>query len=287
MAARSIVVLAALSLFFSPGTVPGQSPGVSESRIPSTGAAENDGPKITIKKLSFTGQTGLSPEEEADIVAAVRDKAGEHDPKWLEEFEARLLDAWQERGYFKAKVQAQAREVSAISTEKSFAVTAHVESGRRYFLGEIRFLAGTQFSHQELRSMFPIQAGDLLNTHGIHAGLNALRSAYGERGFIDFSPVPTTTTDELHGRISIEIELEEGRQFRISETRILGLDRASASSLLENSGLEPGNIFNPRLLEDFSQQHPLAEIERRIDVATKTIKLQIDFSQPNQARPPE
>src|SRR5262249_7610646 len=69
-------------------------------------------PKITIQSIKFEGQTGLTLLEQAEIVEAVADKVGNYDPNWVEEFQERLGDAWQQRGYFKAEIKAMSHLVS-------------------------------------------------------------------------------------------------------------------------------------------------------------------------------
>lgn len=237
-------------------------------------------PKLRIEKLVFQGQTGLTPIEQADIAESVKDKAGNDEPKWIEEFENRLLDAWRERGYFKAQITARTREISSTPEEKAFIVTAQVESGRRYYLGEIRFRNGTQFSSSEMRSLFPLQTDDLFDTNRIRDGLAALRKAYGARGFADFTPVPHTVDDEAHGRIAVEIDLYEGKQFHISETKVLGLDPVSAKALLQSSGLEPGSILNPESIERFQAAHPAGKVLICINDREAAATLYADFREP-------
>ena len=235
--------------------------------------------KIRVGELILTGQTGLTPVEQEAIVASVKDKAVDDAPQWLQRLEERIQDAWQQRGYFKAEIKAQTRLVSERPSEKTFAVMAHVESGRLYRLGDINFVGGTQFTPEQLRPLFPIDSGGIFNTHQIQEGLKGLRTAYAARGFINFSSVPSVSYDELHGLVSLAVELDEGRQFRISETHVFGLDAASAKALLLNSGLEPGDVANPEMTDRFEKQHP-SEIERFIDDAKATVCIQIKFSNP-------
>jgi outer membrane protein assembly factor BamA len=280
---KTIVISALVLAFVSmwPNTAAGQCEAAAQPRPKTATLTRSPAPpKLRIEKLIFQGQTGLTPIEQADLAESVKDKAGNDESKWVEEFENRLLDAWRERGYFKAQITAKAREISSTPEEKAFVVMAQVESGRRYYLGEIRFLHGTQFSSSEMRSLFPLQTDDLFNTSRIRDGLAALRKAYGAKGFVDFTFVPDTVDDEAHGRIAVEIDLFEGKQFHISEIKVLGLDPVSAKALLQNSGLEPGNILNPESIERFQAAHPAGEILRCIDDRNAAVTLYVDFREP-------
>jgi outer membrane protein assembly factor BamA len=232
---------------------------------------------LKIKEIVFLGETGLTPVEQAEIVDSVRGKVGNYEPKWVDSFELQLSAEWQQRGYFKATVKAKAQEVGSTPEERTFVVTAQVESGRRYFFGDLSFLRGTQFSTAQMRSMFSLQTNELFNTERIGEGLDALRKAYGSRGFIDFVAVPNVLYDEVHGQISVEVDLQEGKQYRISEIKAIGIDPDSAKTLLHASGLESGNIFSARLLEDFYNQHQAVKVERCVDWRAGKIVLLITF----------
>ena len=45
-----------------------------------------------------------------------------------------------------------------------------------------------------LRNLFPLKDGSILDRMAIAKGLENLRSAYGELGYINFTPVPSTMT---------------------------------------------------------------------------------------------
>jgi outer membrane protein assembly factor BamA len=278
---KVLATLIIASIWISPNALSGQCPVVAKLDSQTIETSKSPiSPSIKIKKIVFEGQTGLSSIELADIAEKTKDKVGNYEPKWLEEFEGQLVVAWHMQGYFKAEVTAKARETSSTSTEKAFVVIAQVESGRRYYLGEISFLNGTQFSSTEMRSMFPLQTDELFNTHRIHDGLEALK-AYGSRGFVDFTPVPKTAYDEVHGRISVEIDLNEGKQFRISETKALGIDPVSAKTLLQNSGLEPGNVLDSAAIERFQSAHAAKEILTCLNDAKASVTLYVDFREPH------
>ena len=53
-----------------------------------------------------------------------------------------------------------------------------------------------------------------------------------------------------HQLISVAVELEEGTQFRVGSVEGLGLDREISDRALKMK-LKPGDVFNPRFLEDF------------------------------------
>jgi len=152
--------------------------------------------QIKIVDLRFDGATQV-PLTEQNVIAAKIMALDTLEPKdWIDEIKARVSDAWQHRGFFKVEVEAEGRELGSDGDTKDVSLTLHVDEGRQYRLGVIRFLHGTQFAADQLRPLIPISEGDVFDTHKISDGLTVLRKAYDEIGFINFTVVPDTTIDE-------------------------------------------------------------------------------------------
>ena len=57
------------------------------------------------------------------------------------------------------------------------------------------------FSVDELRGQFPIADGDIVHVDKIRKGLEDLRRLYVSQGFIDFTPVSNTETDDASATV--------------------------------------------------------------------------------------
>jgi hypothetical protein len=160
---------------------------------------EDDTPhrKVIIESIQFDRPIHL-PE---DVVAQIVAEANQHDlntdrPGWVEELaEIGLRGAWQDRGYFKVMVAAEAHSLGSDSVEERFLVTAHVDEGLQYHLGDLQFVDGTGIPEAELRGVFPLRGGELFNVSLVRKGIEALTKLYGSRGYIDFTTVPDTDVD--------------------------------------------------------------------------------------------
>ncbi|HYX53083.1 MAG TPA: POTRA domain-containing protein [Candidatus Limnocylindrales bacterium] len=205
---------------------------------------------------------------------------------WKSEFSGRARDNWQREGYFKAVVSSP--EFKQAGAEANMMdVTIHLVQGRQYKSGEITFRNNTRFSDGQLRSMIPIKRSEVFDTHKIGAGIEAMRRAYAEQGFINFSAAPAISIDDMSETVSLDVDLEEGPQFRVRKFEIVGIDREKAKSLVENSGLAPGSVFNPKLLQRLFAQHedalsPSGSAEdctyRSVDDRAGVVDLKIDVT---------
>jgi hypothetical protein len=57
-------------------------------------------------------------------------------------------------------------------------------------------------------------------------GPGALRKLYATRGYIDFTPTALREIDDARARISLEMELDEQKQFHVGKVEVLGAEPA-------------------------------------------------------------
>lgn len=188
-----------------------------------------------------------------------------------------LLD----KGYFKAAVKASTQQLPDNQSTHQFVITFDIDAGPRYRVGHITFKNNHAISNTKaLRHLFPIKDGDIFDRNAIAKGLENLRYAYGELGYINFTPVPSATFDDEKKLGFLEIDVDEGKQFYVSSIGIVGVD----SKVLNDLPLTPGQLYNVRLIDEFLRRHlPGAEVNdptiqhRLLDERNGTVALTFDF----------
>jgi outer membrane protein insertion porin family len=219
------------------------------------------------------------------------------DSSKLEEDAERVRDALQAHGYFKAVVddpKTQMRDTDSkmhvpfvqSGKGKAMDITIPVEEGDKYKLKAINFKNTQAIKNlQLLRSLFPIKDGDTFDNHLIGKGLENLRKAYGEFGYINFSPVPTTEIDDEKKLITLNIETDEGKPFFVRRIEFQGntttRDRVIRRELL----VQEGQVFNSRLwdlsvlrlnqLNYFDALKPEDDTERKLNEQDGTVDLTV------------
>src|SRR5262249_28648244 len=159
-----------------------------------------------------------------------------------------LLD----KGYFKSAVTASTQQLPDKNSTHQFAVTFDIDGGPRYRLGLITFKGNRAIPNRTaLRNLFPLKDGSILDRMAIAKGLENLPYAYGEFGYINFTPVPSTTFNDEKKLAFLEIDMDEGKQFYVSRIGILGAD----PQVLNDLPLTTGQIYNVRLIDLFLRKH--------------------------------
>src|SRR5262249_23733764 len=140
----------------------------------------------------------------------------------------------QQHGYFKAIVDDPKTQLRDVNSKlhvpivqkgkgKVMDITIPIEEGDKFKLKAITFTNNKAIVNKQLlRSLFPIKDGDTFDKHLVGKGLDNLRKAYGELGYIDFSSVPTTEIDDANKQITLNIEMEEGKPYFVRRIEFQG-----------------------------------------------------------------
>jgi outer membrane protein insertion porin family len=125
-----------------------------------------------------------------------------------------------------------------------------IEEGGRYRLGNIVFTGNKAVTNaRALRATFVIKDGEWFNATAISKGLDNLKKAYGQLGYINFGAIPKLSYDEQKKTVSLNIDIDEGKPFYVSRIEFEGntitRDRVIRRELL----LEEGQVYNSQLWE--------------------------------------
>lgn len=174
-----------------------------------------------------------------------------------DDLEERIRFGFQHLGFFRVRTLALKIEAPDSANPPTVSVIAHVDEGARYRLKSITFTGNKAISNlTALRSQFPIADGEIFDRETVSKGLEDLRYAYAQLGYMNFSAVPETQIDEDSKLISLNIDCDEGRQFVIKSFTVKGADQQTEAALrgFWPAMLEPGQVYNARLIKYFFEQ---------------------------------
>ena len=155
-------------------------------------------PATSIAEVTFPGPLALPLADQQRIATAIKEQTYDSTEAAVAGASERARNAWQDRGYFLAKVSGNARTLTSNPISQRIALGIHVEEGLQYRLGAIEFKNNKAVqSAGTLRNAFPIKDGEIFRTEKIRVGLQNLRRAYGETGYVNFVPDLETKVDDL------------------------------------------------------------------------------------------
>ncbi len=232
-----------------------------------------EGAKVKVGDIKFEGNKNLNSRYLRSSMKNLRPIGIPHsifleslfsktfDASKLTEDTERVRDAYQQKGYFKALVQdpkTNIRDTSGINWFFPFKpkhgkvvdINIPVEEGDRFRLKEIKFTGNKAITNTAgLRHLIPMKDGDIFNVELMRKGLKNLRDAYSEQGYINFTPVPNTDIDDEHKLITINFDLDEGKQFFVHRIEFKGNTTTRDKVIRREIALEEGNVYNSRYWE--------------------------------------
>ena len=233
-----------------------------------------EGPKVKVGKIKFEGNKNVNSRTLRYAMKNLRPLGVPHsiflenifartyDATKLDEDTERVRNEYQNRGYFKANVVQPKTQIHDTGHKgfhiplaqggsgKAVDITMPIEEGERYTLGSITFKNNKAVSNvKALRALFPIKDGDIFSKEKVGKGLENLRKAYGEQGYINFTSVPDTRFDDERKVIFLDIDVDEGKQFYVRRIEFQGNTTTRDKVIRREIALEEGNIYNSRLWE--------------------------------------
>ena len=231
-----------------------------------------EGPTVKVGKIAFDGNNNINDRTLRASMKNLRPIgiprsiilenlfARTFDASKLDEDTERVRQAYRDRGYFKALTSeptTHVRDAGGInpftlrpSKGKRIDILMPVEEGERYRLGGITFTGNKAVSNVKvLRAQFAQKDGEFFNATMFSKGLEQLRKAYGELGFINFVGTPTPRVDEAKKLIFLDIEIDEGKPFYVSRIEFTGNTITRDKVIRRELLLEEGQVYNNRLWE--------------------------------------
>ena len=233
-----------------------------------------EGPKVKVGKIRFDGNKSINSRVLRAAMKNLRPIGIPHsiflenifaktyDATKLEEDTERVRAEYQNRGYFKANVTDPKTVIHDTGHKgfhipllqsgpgKAVDITMPIDEGDKYRLGKITFKNNKFLSNTAaLRNLFPLKDGDIFSREKVAKGLENLRKAYGQYGYINYTGVPSTTFDDEKKLANLEIDIDEGKQFYVRRIEFQGNTTTRDKVIRRELSLEEGGIYDSRLWE--------------------------------------
>ncbi|MGA2807687.1 MAG: outer membrane protein assembly factor BamA [Terracidiphilus sp.] len=182
------------------------------------------------------------------------------DASKLEEDTERVRQAYRDKGYYNAAIEepkTQIRDQGGLNwftfrpnKGKRIDILMPIEEGARYRLGTITFSGNKAVTNvKALRSTFAVKDGDFFNATLMGKGLENLKKAYGQLGYINFGAIPKPSFDEQKKTVSLNIDIDEGKPFYVSRIEFTGNTITRDKVIRRELMLEEGQVYNSQLWE--------------------------------------
>jgi outer membrane protein assembly factor BamA len=192
------------------------------------------------------------------------------------------LQAYQQKGYWRAHVAAEWENASSTSAEL---VVRALEEGPFFVLKDVRWSGATVFPEEELRLQLAMQPGDVLDRARILSGMASVQRFYETHGYKNYTATPELEFEEGTHAAILHIAVEEDGLLRFRNLAVLGLERPHAEKLERQWEQMRGELYSPDKLRSFLQkvlhtrpgQDPLDYSASDVDLDAHSVDVRITF----------
>jgi outer membrane protein insertion porin family len=242
-----------------------------------------EGPKVKVGKIIFTGNHAFSNRKllrsmrhdrpyaiplyitEINVLSKTYDK-----DKLEEDLEVGVRGLYQDNGYFKVIVAPGGPTIENVDTEgyklgvplpfagksagKAVNITIHIDEGAQYHMGTLKIVSADpdkalSLKVEALKGLWPLKKGEIFSADKVRKALKNYTSAYGEFGFIDFTPEPEEDVDDANKIINMTLKFDEQKQYYVRRIDFSGNTTTRDKVIRRELLIDEGQLFNKRLWE--------------------------------------
>lgn len=217
----------------------------------------DEGSKSGILDVNFLGNTRYSDADLREVIVTERSAwwklfttNDNYDPDRLEFDVSQLRTFYRNRGYYDVEIVSAVAELRP--SRNAFVVTYTVDEGQQYTFGELT--VETQLNRLNadiLRSVLPIQTGQIYGDELIQAAQESLVFRAGSAGFAFVDVIPQYSANPEAGTVDVNFVVTEGPRVYVERIDIIGNNQTLDRVIRREMELVEGDAYN-RILVDRS-----------------------------------
>lgn len=217
----------------------------------------NKGERVKVKAITFEGNKDVSDKKLRSFLKNVKKKnpirfykRSKYTEALFEEDKGTLVEKYKERGYRDARVIS---DTLIVNNPKNISLNLHVEEGKKYYFGDIRFIGNSVYTDQFLRQYVGIQKGEVYNGTLLKERIEDnsdpdaqdLTNLYQNNGYlaVDINPVEVAIRKDT---IDFEIRILERNEFYFDHITVVGNTKTNDHVIYRELRTRPGQKYSKR-----------------------------------------
>ncbi len=211
-----------------------------------------------IKKICFNG---FKKHEESKILELMTTKkynfftswitgTGNYHDEALEHDKLVIVNYLQNEGFADARVNIQIKETE----EGRLEITINADRGELFHFGDITVSGNELLTEEQIEKVMIIKDGSTFSPEKLRDSVQNVKDLYGKDGYIETDVHYTLHLSRSIPVYNIDIQINEGDQFKIGLIRVLGNSSTNKNVILRESLLVPGEVFDTRRLKVTQQR---------------------------------
>lgn len=214
----------------------------------------------TITELNIEGNKDIPTEELLKGLKEIGLATGQvFVPSTLDMLQRDLERQYYSQGKYGVQIKTDVQELP----RNRVSINIDVEEGKVARIKEINIIGNEVFDHKHLLSIFSLStpnlmtivtSNDMYSRQKLAGDLEALRSFYFDRGYLDFQITSTqvSITPDKKG-MYITINVKEGQEYTVNQVQLSGTLIVDSAELVKLVGVRPGDIFSRSKVNETSE----------------------------------
>ena len=207
-----------------------------------------------LSKFKFTGVKKAKQKDLREEIALIRGKVVTENV--LIKTENKVKSYFVKKGYFDVKVNIIQQEDTAVIN--NVILTIDVDMGKRIKIKDINFIGNESIDEGKLRRSledtkrsrpYNIFTTSKYIPHTFHTDKSAIVEKYNEKGYRDAKIVSDTVYRVSKNRLSIDVSIEEGKQYYFRDIKWVGNSIHSTKRLNRILDIKKGEVYNKKTLD--------------------------------------
>jgi Surface antigen variable number repeat len=167
--------------------------------------------------------------------------------------EGSAVAIYRKYGHLRAAAHILSAEIDR-ECKSSVVVKVAAEPGIAYVWDKSVWTGAQAISAQSLDSSIELKPGEVADGLKISTALQAAYIVYQKLGYVDSQIVPKPVFDDANKRITLEVAITEGSQFRMGDFIVKGVAEKDVTLLKERWALKTGAVYDASYLGEFIQK---------------------------------
>jgi outer membrane protein insertion porin family len=216
----------------------------------------NEGRKITIDKITFQGNKGLTDKQIKEVMAT-RERQyfilrGTVQRQRLEEDIERIVSLYQDYGYVHMRVERH--DIAVDRANARVSIMIDIVEGAQYRIGNLRVTGVTLVPETEVRRLLGFKTGDVFSRTQLRDASRAITDLYSNIGRASADVLPRTEPQTAARTMDVTIEITEGPEVYVERINITGNTRSEDRILRRELPFVEGDLFTLQKLQRARQR---------------------------------
>ncbi|MCG3137589.1 MAG: Outer membrane protein assembly factor BamA [Phycisphaerae bacterium] len=210
-----------------------------------------EGPRVRVRKIIFEGRISFDEDKLLEKVSSKKYfpllETGAFNPDQAQRDAAEIQTFYRDQGFLDARVSYR---TESQKKEGDLRIIFAIDEGTRYTIESIAFEGQSVYTAEELQAAMQLKPGEFMRQDLLNKDIEALKTKYGENGYIYTVVAPGRVFSETPGQVLLTLTISEGAQYSVQRIVVRGNSLTQDKVVRRELKLFPDELFNTTKIKE-------------------------------------